>query len=560
MAVSREVASYQGQQEIVDAINGFTLSGVAQKAVWFDSVSSMQRADIPAGATAATRGYTTVNDGGNAFYYIREKTQSDVEDGGSIIFLDNENVAELITDGTVCPEQFGAKGDGATDDSTQINNAITYSRTHRLTLLICKFHYLASELVIDSYTHIKGASKYAGFTSHSDINLLHIVTDSIYVIVENLRLYCEDKTTGICINAGYSRWLRLVNIEMARGKYGLYFDGPYYSSVDLCNIHSADVGVYLTNSGAISFYALHLNVNNTNFQIGAHTSSVSITGSCMENPQAIAQLVCDGGSLAISDTYIGDTTLPSLILNSGSVKINNTTQHLHKIIQNGGNLNLDNYSIVWQNYGAGIAHTGGLLCIGENYVATWRDFETSIPQNVSMPIKQTYSPAGNFKDLSLLTVPAGITLVSGYMNYMGGTAIKVYGLGGGDEIKIPFTIPADLVNQTLIVKLKAKCADNPYFNQKLWMFVEDAYDIDRDTSYASPIVQSYNYISWAKAIAFNETSADGTVYYVPVKVKVPSGFIVFRFAWNADVDANLCWLEYCVLVNPIDAYSIAKYE
>ena len=97
MAVSREVASYQGQQEIVEAINGFTLSGVAQKAVWFDSVSSMQRADIPAGATAATRGYYTVNDGGNAFYYIREKAQSDVEDGIYIIFLDNENVAELIS-------------------------------------------------------------------------------------------------------------------------------------------------------------------------------------------------------------------------------------------------------------------------------------------------------------------------------------------------------------------------------------------------------------------------------------------------------------------------------
>ena len=38
----------------------------------------------------------------------------------------NGLVAELIVEnGTVCPEQFGAKGDGVTDDTCSINNAFS---------------------------------------------------------------------------------------------------------------------------------------------------------------------------------------------------------------------------------------------------------------------------------------------------------------------------------------------------------------------------------------------------------------------------------------------------
>lgn len=89
----------------------------------FDTVADLKNASLFVGLKVSTKGYYSVNDGGSALYTIRSKDVADVEDGGSIIFLSNGNVAELITDGVVNVKQFGAKGDGTTDDTVSFANA-----------------------------------------------------------------------------------------------------------------------------------------------------------------------------------------------------------------------------------------------------------------------------------------------------------------------------------------------------------------------------------------------------------------------------------------------------
>lgn len=92
---------------------------------YYDNIASM-KADInlEEGMFASTFGYFTINDGGNAKYYIRSKKHIDNDDGGNIIFLKNGNVAELLANDTVNIKQFGAVGDGITDDTFAIRNAL----------------------------------------------------------------------------------------------------------------------------------------------------------------------------------------------------------------------------------------------------------------------------------------------------------------------------------------------------------------------------------------------------------------------------------------------------
>ena len=109
----KNIASSEPQNaEIVDARNGFDTLGktLKQKIYHFSNVEEMKNCvNLVEGDVVETLGYYEENDGGGATYKIRLKEDADVEDGGSIHFLSNALVAELIISNVfVSSKQIGA--------------------------------------------------------------------------------------------------------------------------------------------------------------------------------------------------------------------------------------------------------------------------------------------------------------------------------------------------------------------------------------------------------------------------------------------------------------------
>lgn len=131
---------------------------VKRRAVYFNSVFEMKESTIlKAGMYACTTGYYEPNDGGGVAYRIRTKADSDIDDGGSLHELQNNLVAELIIEnGIVNAKQFGARGDGITDDTEAIQNAINAASNNAIVILPAGKYKVSKTINIQSTINIKG--------------------------------------------------------------------------------------------------------------------------------------------------------------------------------------------------------------------------------------------------------------------------------------------------------------------------------------------------------------------------------------------------------------------
>ena len=124
----------------------------------FETVNDLKNADyLEDGMIVATEGYYELNDGGNASYLI---TENGVANELNVIACKDNLKAVLITNKRVNIKQFGAHGDGSSDDTLAIQKAVEYAENEQLyEIYIPEGTYTINGIiVINSYVSLVGTA------------------------------------------------------------------------------------------------------------------------------------------------------------------------------------------------------------------------------------------------------------------------------------------------------------------------------------------------------------------------------------------------------------------
>lgn len=114
---------------------------VGKKPYYFNNIAEMKAYDLQNGDYAITKGYYSANDGGQGQYIVVNDNELQ-EDNGSVHTLINGLKAKLLIGKEVNVKQFGAKGDGNTNDATFIQSCINYCELNNSSVYIPAGNYL----------------------------------------------------------------------------------------------------------------------------------------------------------------------------------------------------------------------------------------------------------------------------------------------------------------------------------------------------------------------------------------------------------------------------------
>lgn len=242
---------------ISDMIN----NGEIEVKLRYDNVSTMKEdTSVLAGEVLETLGYYNKNDGAGSRYLTRQKTETDVEDNGAIHFLKNNLVAELIVSEKITVNQFGAKGDGVSDDTVAIQKAMDYAMDNKLKLeFVRKTYIISNSLVINrpkGYLGLIIDGNNAEIKTPNAIPgeyLLDIKTEytesysTSGLIIQNLYVNGNYKNKGINIDL-FHFW-SLKNVQINECLVGLRLCNTYYGNVDNnTNFHNCFYGILFDDS------------------------------------------------------------------------------------------------------------------------------------------------------------------------------------------------------------------------------------------------------------------------------------------------------------------------
>lgn len=209
-----------------DMTKGVTLVGGASRVV--ASIAALRTLPKTGSPEAFVTGYYAQGDGGGGAYWYDSTDTTSTDNGGTIIVASDGGRWHLSWQGSLNVKQFGAKGDGVSDDTSPINSALSAVPSGRV--IVTPGTYLISAALVPS-DNVEIVLAPGAFitTATANINIINAANKT------NVLVYGPGKLQSTA--TGTTAYFGLINFDGATNclAYGVEMQGNSWAGVFMRN-------------------------------------------------------------------------------------------------------------------------------------------------------------------------------------------------------------------------------------------------------------------------------------------------------------------------------------